>query len=139
VSNIVSQHADAYLSLLRGNMVLADKVFDGAVPSPTPAPPYVVVYVHQERLPGADGNTMDGLSATVRCRAICHCVGADATAARAMAYQVSAALLDVEPTITGRTCSPIHHESNMPPNPDESTGTLVTDQVDTYRFDSWPA
>ena len=134
MSNVESDHAAAILALLNANVVLAGKVYDGKVADPIPSPPYVLVYLHMERLPDALGNALDGLSKAVTIRAICHCVGADAIGARAMAYQVSAALLDVRPTIGTRNCGLIQQESSQPPVRDELTGTLVMDAIDTYRL-----
>lgn len=134
MSNVVSDHAHAILALLTANPMLAGRVFHGKVPDPTPTPPYVLVYTHQERLPDAQGNALNGLSREITVRAICHCVGEDADGANAMAYQVSAALLDVRPVIAGRNCGLIRQESSQPPDKDESTGTLVMDAIDTYRL-----
>jgi hypothetical protein len=128
-------HADAILGLLRADAMLGTaRVFDGVVPSPTPAPPYVLVYMHMVSLAEAPGNALAGLSTEVTLRAICHCVGGDAVAARAMAQRVRGALLDVRPVIAGRSCGLIRQESSQPPVPDESTGVVVYDSIDTYRL-----
>jgi hypothetical protein len=138
VSNVVDDHAAALLALLEARPALTGRVFDSKVPDPTPTPPYVLVYLHQERLPEAGGNSIDGLSKQITVRAICHCVGEDATGARAMAYQVSAALLDVRPVVGTRASGLIRQESSQPPAPDETTGDLVMDLVDTYRLTTDP-
>lgn len=139
MSNVIADHSAAVLALLNANLVLAGKVFYGKVPDPTPAPPYVVVYMSHESLPGAEGDTLSGESAQITTRIYCHGVGADAIAADAMSYQVRASLLDVVPVIAGRTCGQIYQDASPPPQPDESTGTLVMDKVDMYRFASTPA
>lgn len=138
MSNVVSDHAGALLGLLRANPLLANVVYDGRPPR-VPDLPYVVAYIHVEFPKIADGNTLAGDSRTALTRAICHCVGADTPAARAMGYQVRAALLDVTPTVAGRDCDQIGQESSQVPTKDESTGTPVMDQVDTYHFYSYPA
>jgi hypothetical protein len=138
VSNVESDHAAAILALLRARPQLAGKVFDGRVPDPTPTPPYVVTHMHMERLSDAQGNALDGLSREATLRAICHCVGEDDDGARAMAYQVEVALLDVRPVIGTRNSGLIRQESSQPPSTDESTGTPVVSRVDTYRVTTQP-
>ena len=137
MSNILADHRTAVVDLLTAGV---DTFFDGAVPSnPPPSPPYVVGYVHIESLPGVDGNTLSGVSATVTTRVICHCVGSDAVGSMAMAWQARSALLDVTPAVAGRSCAQILQESSAPPARDETTGSLVMDQVDVYRFNTYPA
>lgn len=141
MSNSYDDHAAAVLALLRAGANLTDKVYDGKIPDPRPAPPYVQVYISRERPRGAEGNTLAGTSDQIILRAICHCVGGgdDAVAARAMAAAAEAALLDVVPAISGRECQPIALESSQPPQPDETTGTLYMDQIDTYRLVTTPS
>lgn len=138
MSNVVADHAAAILALLNARPALAGRVFDGKVPDPTPTPPYVLVYMHLERPTGAAGNSMDGLSKEATLRIICHCAGQDATGARAMSYQVSAALLDVRPVVGSRNCGLIRQEESPPPRSDELTGGQVMDQVDVYRLTTQP-
>jgi hypothetical protein len=131
----VQAHADAILALLRADASLT--VYpdaSGKIPAGA-APPYVRVYMHVER---PLGPTMDMVSSRVVARAICHSVGANDIAARAVAQRVAARLLDVRPVIAGRTAWPIRHEQNQPPARDESTGTVVIDQVDVYRLETLP-
>jgi hypothetical protein len=138
MSNVESEHARAILALLNAVPQLAGRVHDGKVPDPVPAPPYVVVYMNQQRLRAAGGNALDGLSKEVTLRVICHCVGQDADGARAMAYQVSVALLDVRPVIGTRSCGLIEQESAQDPVRNELTGTEVMDAIDTYRVTTEP-
>lgn len=137
MANLLSDHADAFLDLLDADDNI--ELFDGKVPDPTPAPPYVVAYLHMESQKGAIGTTLEGLSTTVVTRAILHCVGATAAAARAMQFRARATLLDVRPVIAGRVCDLICEESSAPPDRDESTGSLVMDAISVYRFNSFPA
>lgn len=137
-------HADAVLGLLAaatGSPAL--KVFDGFVPPTTQAgPPYVVVYLGFDS-PEAelDMGTSDFTNASLRvnCSVTCHSVGANAIAARAVAARVRGALLDVSPTVTGRTCFPMRMVDSQPLQRDESTGVTVMDQVDVYRLSSVPS
>ncbi len=135
-------HSGAVLALLDADDVApALVVRDGYVPTNS-APPYVVVYFTIESLQAEldlSSSDMTYASTRVNCYAYCHYVGSNATAARAVAARVRAALLDVTPVITGRTCFPIRHVENQPPVRDETTGVLVMDQVDVYRLSSIPS
>jgi hypothetical protein len=133
-------HADAGLNLLRAvvSPTPALVVYDGKVPDGATAP-YVVVYTHVEQPRDAEGNALDGTSKTVTARWICHCVGGDGIAARAVAQRVRGALLDVRPVIAGRECGLISEEQSLPPTRDETTGALVMDAVRIYRLRTEPA
>lgn len=124
--------ANAGLALLAADAGLV--VFDGAVPNPTPAPPYAVVYTTIDR-PSDDGdNPGNGQSRVWVARWIVHCVGSNAVAARAVGQRVRTQLLDVSPFVAGLACGLIRHESTIPPQRDETTGTLVMDLVETFRL-----
>lgn len=127
-------HADVGLDLLRADVgPPALVVYDSAVPK-VPATSYVLVYTHIERPSDHAANSADGMSDTVTVRWYCHCVGPNAASARAVAMRVRAALLDVRPSIAGRSCGLIRQESTVPPTRDESTGVLVIDTVQVYRL-----
>lgn len=132
-------HADAILALLAGAPPLSPAlvVYDGEAPKDPAqlAAEYVLVYMYTTR---PDGSALTNVSDRAVTRAICHCVGGDAKAARAVAGRVAAALLDVTPIITGRTCWPIRDEGSQPPRRDDTTGATVMDQVNTYRLASLP-
>lgn len=123
---------NAGLDLLRADTALT--VFDGAVPNPYPAPPYVLVYTYISRPSDDPDNSADGQSRVWVARWICHCVGANATAARAVAQRVRTALLDVRPTVAGLSCGLIRWEESQPPGRDETTGSLVMDAVEIYSL-----
>lgn len=113
-------------------------VYSGQIPQGA-APPYVRVYIHAESPRESESQSLTGSTAErLMVWIILHCVGANDDAARAVAYRARGALLDVTPTIAGRSCWPIRQESSIPPDPNETTGVMVVDQVDTYRFDSVP-
>lgn len=131
--------ADAGLGLLRADVgPPALVVFDGVVPDPTPAPPYVLVYFTVDRPADDGGNTVDGRTRVFNARWICHCVGANAMAARAVAQRVRTQLLDVRPAVTGFAPASVGlirmDGEPPPPQRDESTGVLVMDAVETYRL-----
>ena len=131
-------HADALLGLLRAATVPKQLVvFDGAEPDPAPSPPYVVAYINVET---TDQSNVTGQSDRVVARIYCHSIGAaTGAAARIVADRVRGALLNQRVTVTGRDSGLIRHESSIPPQRDDSTGTPVFDQVDAYRVETWPA
>ncbi len=125
--------ANAGLALLNADPGLV--VFDGAVPNPTPAPPYAVVYTTVTRPSEDPDNSANGLSGVWVASWIVHSVGGNAAAARAVAQRVRTALLDVRPVIAGLSCNRIRMDPDAPPpQRDESTGSVVMDAVNTYRL-----
>lgn len=125
----------AGLALLTADASLT--VYDGVVPAGA-TPPYVVVYGTVARPSDDPNNAVDGRTHVWVPRWICHCVGGNASAARAVAQRVRSALLDVRPTVAGFTADavgPIRLEGDpTPPTKDETTGVVVMDQVETYRL-----
>lgn len=140
VAHVEQLHADAILGRLAAAppVTPALVVYDGAVP-PNPADRaanYVLVYLYTT-YPTATSLTHDQDRAVTR--AICHCVGANATAARAVAGRVASALLNAKVTIPGRECFPVRDDGTaQPPRRDETTGPLVMDLIVTYRLESVP-
>lgn len=137
----VGPHAQAYLTLLAavtGPPALV--VYDGAVPSSpsTPTPPYVVAYFAYAT-PDEDAVDMEQVPNWVDCTVYAHCVGGNTAAARAVAGRVRTALLGATPTVSGRSCGRIRHFDSQPEQRDETTGRLVIDLVDVYRYRSLPA
>lgn len=140
--DLTTRHADAFLDLLRADPSLT--VYPPEEPAPGPVvpvgtrPPYVSVHVHVQ-VPAEAVRSITGDADRVVARAYCHSVGATDVAARVVAGRVLASLLNARPTIAGRACWPIRHESSSPPARDESTGTAVISQVDVYRLETTPA
>jgi hypothetical protein len=133
---VIDEHAAAILALLDAdNTAPALVVLDGKVPTGTVAP-YVLVYFAAYDSETSRPLTLASQRAVVR--AYCHSVGGNAKAARIVADRVRVALLDVVPTVAGRKCFPIRREDSQPPQRDESTGTTVMDQIDTYRLETVP-
>lgn len=137
----LQQHAAAVLALLQADTGPPQLVvYDGYVPDAS-LPPYVVVYftgLSVEAAQDPDSSDMTALSRRNDIWVYAHCVGANGQATRSVAARVANALLDVAPTVTGRTCFPIRHVENQPAARDETTGKLVMDQVDVYRLSSIP-
>lgn len=129
------EHANALLALLRADPALV--VYDGHVPA-SPAFPYCVLYL------GWDGARTGLCPVTDRFngRAQVTSVGANAFAARIVAQRVAAALVDVVPTVPGRTCWPIEHEFGQPAREDRDVhldgGGHPVYAVDAYRVSSLP-
>lgn len=135
---MIDEHAAAVLALLDAvNDVPALNVHDGKVPSNTDpkTAPYVLVYFD------SNDPEFDKEAAPYRFEmtAVCHSVAGSAKAARMVADRVRTALLGVTLSVVGRACFPITREAGTPPDRDESTGSLVMDQVDIYTVRSIPA
>lgn len=134
-------HAQAILALLAAAPPGTEPgpalvVHHDAVIPPGAVPPYARPYIYTAATASTSIRHQTDRVVTI---ATIHCVGANDTAARAVAGRVAAALLDVTPTIAGRTCFPIRCDGTLPVDKDESTGPLVMDQVVTYRLESLPA
>lgn len=120
--------AAAFLALLGSNANLT--VVDGDV-GVGQEPPYIVVYTAG----GPDeGDNLGRRSNEATVRAYCHSVGETAAAARIIAGQAAATIVDQRLTVAGWSCGPIKRELSNPPERDESTGVVVMDQVDVYRW-----
>lgn len=135
-------HADAVLGLLLVGLDPHISVFDGKVPDPMPdvaANPWVLVYFSAGWPLDGVANSLDGTAVTYRQRVFVHSTGASAAAARAVAGQARAALLNVRPAISGRTAWPIRWaDGGNPPDLDETLGFPVMDQVDVYELTTAP-
>lgn len=138
---VIQAHAQAFLTLLAaapGTPALT--VYDAAVPAGV-TPPYVVAYVMVETSPAEDSGGASDLTLTsnrLAASLYLHAMGGNAAAARAVASRARTQLVDVTPTVTGRSCWPIRHIEAQPPQRDESTGQVVMDLVDVYQFFSVP-
>lgn len=130
---MIDEHAQAVLNLLDAAITLP--VFDGKVPDGTsPDGGYVLCYFDSAD-PEFDFRAQ---AWQFTLTATCHSVGGNAQAARQIADLVRTALLGVRPTVAGRDCHPITRDDGSPPQRDESTGSLVMDQVDLYVLRSVP-
>jgi hypothetical protein len=142
VSWPIQDHADALLALLSdapgGPPALV--VCDGHVDDGVTAP-YALAYITVQ---APDGTTAPELlsltyaSTAINVRATIHSVGATAMAARAVAGRVSAALLDMVPAVSGRSCFPIRWLDGQPTSRDEEAVAPVFGQVDVYGWTSVP-
>ena len=126
--------ADAGLNLLRADTSLT--VFDGAVPSPTPDPPYTCVYCTISWAFDPDSTALTGVVKRATVRWTVHSVGANSQASRAVAQRVRTCLLNQRPTVAGMNTGLIRDDQDSPPDPvrDESTGSLVVDSIHVYSL-----
>lgn len=133
----------AGVDLLRADANLT--VYPGGVPSPTPAPPYVVVYYTVEWPTGAPGDALDGISGSPTVRWYCHCVGgglgatleAAAIAAVAVRQRVRTQLLNKRPTVAGIDTAMIREEpGSPPPQRDESVGFPVMSTLAIFTLNA---
>jgi hypothetical protein len=134
---VIDEHAAAVLALLDAdNAAPALVVYDGRVPSgiAVPSNPYVLAYFSS----AWPDLTFTSITLTFQVRITLHCVGGNAQAARMVSDRGRAALLDVRPTIANRSCYPIRWDLSLPPQRDETTGSMVMDQVDEYVLSSIP-
>jgi hypothetical protein len=120
--------AAAFLAILGTNANVT--VVDGDVLNEQD-PPYTVVYFAGGH-DGGDNLSRSSNEATIR--AYVHSVGNTAAAARIVADQAAATLLDERLTVAGWSCGPIRRELTNPPKRDESTGAAVMDQIDVYLW-----
>lgn len=131
----IQDHVDAGLALLQADEDLT--VFDGKVTSAVDH--YVLVYTFRQLPTGLvapDKIRFTGQSRAVDMRLYCHCVGTTAAAARAIQGRVQQLLLDVTPTIAGRTCFPIRWIEGQQTQRDEQTLRAAFDEVDVYGWTS---
>lgn len=139
---IIQLHADAILALLASAPPAPPfeplTIYDGALPKNEPvADLYALVYLSMST---PEGSGLNGVSDRALMTATVHSVGSTAGTARIVAQRVRGALLDVVPTVPGRTCYQIRHaDGGGPPQRDETTGVLVMDQVDVYELETVPA
>lgn len=124
-------HIDAYMALLT---TIPQTVYRNKIPAGV-SRPYVRVYFHVE-YPQAESLTFTSDRAIAW--AYLHCVGDTDASASIVAKAARDVLLDVTPTVAGRASFPIRLDHSLPPQPDESIGQLVMDQVDIYRLETVP-
>lgn len=126
----------AHVTAVRALLTAAGlTVYDGKVPD-GPAMPYVVVYADgglaaPDNLASVSTWRMWGFQTTA--------VGTTADQARLVAEKAQGALLDVTPTVSGRTCGRIQHDTSRDVQRDDDVVPPVMYAVDRWRFNSVPA
>jgi len=106
-------------------------VYSGSVPDGATRP-YALVYPVVSWPYGRDGDALDGKTGTCETRWYIHCAGETDQSARSVAGRVRQLLLNVRPTIAGRSCGLIRQEAAPPAVRDETTGATVLDLVGVY-------
>jgi hypothetical protein len=137
----VQEHAQAVLDRLITFGSPALTAHDGRVPDGA-VPPYLLVRFTARALgardrPDASDLVMRSLPLEVTARI--YAVSGNARGARALTQRVMTALLDWEPMVPGRSCSPMRHLDSWETPPDEQTGVTYAELGDEYRFTSHPA
>lgn len=122
-------HAAVALDVLTADGLIP--VYAGSVPSDA-VRPYILVYPSVSWPNGRPDDSLDGRSRKCETRWYVHCVGETDQSARSVAGRVRQLLLNVVPTITGRSCGRIKQEASPPPVRDETTGVLVLDIAAVY-------
>lgn len=148
---IIQAHADPILALLRAappaTPFEALTVYDGEVPDYLPGGGggpvdlYCLVYMN---LTTPFGTALTNASDRGILSIITHSVSGNATtngsadSVRIVAQRVRAALLDIVPTVAGRSCFPIRQDPSGPVRRDEKAGPKVYDQIDLWRLETVP-
>lgn len=127
---MIRAHVAGVIALLTGSPT----VYDGKVPDST-NPPYRVVYANGGLAivtnTAGDSNCREWSFQTTA-------VGSTPEQARAVAEKNQTALLDSHPTVSGRTCGPIRHETSRSVERDDDVSPPVFYAVDVWRFMSLP-
>lgn len=134
MTGIVRDHVAAVFGLL--DAVSGLDVYDAKVPLGADTP-YVVLYADQGAATSERFNfASDRRSFVVQTTA----VGGDPAEARWAAEKAQGALLDVVPTVSGRTCWPIYSEMSRPVerDPDVDPSAPLFYAVDVWRLTSIP-
>lgn len=127
---MIRAHATGVKALVTGVTVYTSRAPDGATT------PYVVLHPDQGR---GEPTSLQGDSDWRPWRYYTTCVGSTPEQAQWAAEKVEAGLLDVRPTVTGRSCTPIRKESSVPVTRDEDAPTPVFMARDVWVFSSIPA
>lgn len=122
------EHANAVLALAQA--IPNINVYDTQAPEKPPMP-YAVLRFDS----GVRGRTAITASSNMTTTTVsCTAVGVDRGSSQGVAERVADALVDVRPTIAGRTCSPIEHLDSRPSQMDLDVKPPLFYAVDVFRF-----
>lgn len=124
-------HARVALDILENDN--NQPVYEGVAPD-EPATPYVLVYTQVTWPDKGDGTNFDMVTNQCVTNWITYSVGSTETSARAVANRVRQLLVNVQPTITGRSCGRIQQTGASSPDRDERIGRLVYTLEATYTL-----
>lgn len=128
----IDPHVSATKTLLDGS---GKTVYVSRAPSGA-ALPYIVLEPSQ----GVASRTSMQPSSDQRfCRFVTRYFGTGWEQVDALRTHARSSLLDVKPTVTGRTAETIMHETEFPMDRDEDLPTTVIFSGDSWTFATWPA
>lgn len=132
---MIRAHINAVMALIQADTSI--RVYNAIVPG-TPALPYAVLFAGP---PGAIPTALDGLSTWRQFRFHINCVGGDAQQVFALVERIETRLLDVTPTVAGRSTGPITKtlETPQPVQRDDDVSPAVLYSTDIWEFSSVPA
>lgn len=123
-------HAKVAIDILTGDAQVP--VYRSATPDNV-APPYVLIYSAVTWPSVGIGDALDGRSGTCVTRWFVNCVGSTEAAALSVSNRARQLLLNVRPAIAGRSCGLIKQDpADIPPERDETTGTLIVNLRTQY-------
>ncbi len=113
-------------------------VYSDAVPD-SPPPEYVLVRTSVSWPDATDGKSFDGTTSTCVTRWFTYSVGPNSQSARSINNRVRQLLVNVHPTITGRSCGFIQQDPlDIPPDFNETAGGLVVTLREQYTLTTYP-
>lgn len=131
---MIAEHVTAFADLV--DAVANVTVYaDGKVPN-SPTLPYVVIYGNQGMPENA---SMADVSEWQHFTAQTTCVATSQLSARALADRVQTALLDVRPTVAGRSSGQISKVSSQPVRVDNDVTPPLFYAVDVWSFTTVPS
>ncbi len=129
---MIRDHVTAVLALISADTNVT--VYDGRVPN-EPTLPYVVVRTDTGR---RERSALPASSDRLTLRIWATSVGLTRTSAQVVSERVTAALLDVRPTVASRSCFPITSVNSQPARVDDVVQSLVY-VLDEFELVSIPA
>ena len=129
---MIRDHVAAVVALVDADPNVT--VYDGQVPN-EPSLPYVVIRTDSGR---RERSALPASSDRVTVRIWATSVGETRASAQWVSEKVTTALLDVRPTVTGRSCFPITSVNSQPAREDDVVKPLVF-ALDEFELVSIPA
>jgi hypothetical protein len=132
VALVIRDHVAAVVALVDADPNVT--VYDGQVPN-EPTLPYVVIRTDTGR---RERSALPATSDRLTLRIWATSVGLNRTSAQVVSERVTAALLDVRPTVSSRSCFPITSVNSQPARVDDVNTSLVY-ALDEFELVSIPA
>lgn len=135
---MIRAHVTAITTLLAGlpstckvHLADVDGALDGVNAAPPPSTPYVVLRTDSAPL---TSDRLTQWSNRLDMRLYVTCVGATMREAQWAQEKTRALLVDVVPTVTGRTCGPLTMADSSPVTTDHDVTPPLLVVVDVYRL-----